>query len=308
LAEVARPGYRARVSQTRDRTARGLITRHAVWLALALVVAHTVAGGSARAQTASGRDDVSAASPAKVRPAATKPARTPQLQPSPSKEALDHFALGRRAYLDGRYRDALAELKSALRHDSDAPDLLYNVARVYENLREFDQAIVYYQRYLGHLPTAANAAEREERERTLKTIRRLQGAKHEDPREPSRGRADLVFWLSASGAVALFAGGAALGMLALDRKQDVAGFVLGVDGSLARRDTLSRQTKTLGAVADGLFIAGGVALTGAALLYFLRERSERAPAASPSAPHASALRLHLSVDTIHAQVAVSGHF
>lgn len=193
------------------------------------------------------------------------------------KEALDHYLLGRRWYLAGRYRDALVELKLALELDRDSPDLLYNVARVYENLSEFDQAIEYYQRYLEHLPPEAT----EERDRTEKTIRRLQGAKREivpakidatapPPPPPGVGRADVAFWLTGGAALALFAGGGVTGYLAIKKHKSVESFVVGGDGPLSQRTKLADQTRRFALISDGLFIAGGVALTTAALLFLLR--------------------------------------
>ena len=227
----------------------------------------------------------------------------------PPPQALEHYKRGRQWYLAGRYRDALVELKAALQFDQDAPDLIYNIARVYENLGELDEAIAYYRRYQKQLPQAAV----EERERTATTIRRLQGAKRETgPRvakEPAGdgntgagvGRADLVFWLTTGGALALLGAGTATGVLALERRAKVARFVAGVDGSLARRKTLSDQTARLALLADGLFIAGGVAVTAAALLFFLR-----APDAGPT-PSVS-MRLDLHVARQHAWVGLSGDF
>jgi tetratricopeptide (TPR) repeat protein len=195
----------------------------------------------------------------------------------PPKEALDHYLLGRRWYLAGRYRDALVELKLALELDRGSPDLLYNVARVYENLSEFDQAIEYYQRYLDHLPPDAN----DERDRTEKTIRRLQGAKRQSvpakpaaeaapPPPPGVGRADVAFWLTGGAALALFAGGGVTGYLAVKKDKDVEKFVVGRDGPLTQRSKLADQTQRFALISDGLFIAGGVALTTAALLFLLR--------------------------------------
>ena len=212
------------------------------------------------------------------------------------KEALDHYLLGRRWYLAGRYRDALVELKLALELDRDSPDLLYNVARVYENLSEFDQAIEYYQRYLERLPSDAT----EERDRTEKTIRRLQGAKRESvpaktattappPPPPGVGRADVAFWLTGGAALALFAGGGFTGYLAVKKHKDVEDFVVGRDGPLTQRTKLADQTQRFALISDGLFIAGGVALTTAALLFLLR--SPEAPEREPHAERALDLQL-----------------
>jgi tetratricopeptide (TPR) repeat protein len=217
--------------------------------------------------------------------AAPRPDSDPES--SPPRAAIDHYQRGRKWYLVGRYRDALTELKMALEYDRSSPDLLYNVARVYENLGEFDQAIEYYQRYLERVPGAAV----EERERTEKTIRRLQGAKQEiavqrakqpvaatapPPPAVHHGRGDLAFWLTASGGGALLGGGGVVGYFALKKRERVASFVVGPDGSLAARSKLATDTKRLALISDGLMIGGGVALTTAVLLYLLRTSSDSA--------------------------------
>jgi tetratricopeptide (TPR) repeat protein len=223
------------------------------------------------------------------------------------QEALDHYLRGRRWYLAGRYRDALTELKAALELDRDSPDLLYNVARVYENLGELESALEYYQRYLTKLPEAAE----EERDKTQKTIRRLQGAKRElaaRPPPPAAGtdaqshvgRADLAFWLTSGAAIALFGGGGAMGVFALQKKAKVEAYVAGPDGTLAERERLGKEAKRFGLFADGLFIAGGVALTSAALLFLLRDSDEE--------PAKGELQVGLAADRQHALLDVSGSF
>lgn len=221
------------------------------------------------------------------------------------REALDHYQKGRRWYLAGRYRDALVELKAALEFDRDSADLLYNVARVYENLGELDSAIEYYSRYLTKLPAEAG----EERDKTQKTIRRLAGARRElaartpppaAAPEATRGRADLAFWLTTGAGIALLGGGAACGVLALHKNTRVDKFVAGPDGDLAQRQHLAKDAKRFALIADGLFIAGGVALTSAALLFLLRDGTE-----TRSRP---ALRVGVGADGQRALLDVSGSF
>jgi tetratricopeptide (TPR) repeat protein len=197
----------------------------------------------------------------------------------PPQAALDHYMLGRRHYLAGRYREALVELKAALDLDRNAPDLLFNIARVYENLGELDEAIAYYQRYLELLPLEQT----EERDRTDKTIRRLQGAKLESdtlqkpttagptPADSHLGRADLGFWITSGAGLALLAGGATCGVLAIRKYDAVGDFVVGADGPLDKRKDMSDDAKRFAWLADGLFIASGLALTSAALLFLLRD-------------------------------------
>lgn len=235
-----------------------------------------------------------------------------QIEPDnadPPQAAVDHYMLGRRHYLAGRYREALVELKAALELDRNAPDLLYNVARVYENLGELDQAIGYYQRYIELTPLE----QVEERDRTEKTIRRLQGAKREvattEQRAAARtaaterraGRADLAFWLTTGAGFALLAGGATCGILAVRKNDAVGEFVVGTDGDLEARRNLSDDANRFALFADGLFVAGGLALTSAALLFLLRESEE-------TTPRAAAWRFGLNVSGRQAQFSLSGRF
>jgi tetratricopeptide (TPR) repeat protein len=229
-------------------------------------------------------------------------------------QALDHYQRGREHYLAGRYREALDELKAALALDPDSPNLVYNVARVNEDLANLDDAISSYQRYIELLPSGATA----ERDKADQTIRRLQGAKAERatrepapipsesvaPPEPASerayGRADWLFWTAAGAGAALAVGGGVFGVLALQRENKVSSFVLGRDGALARRKQLVSQTNTLATASDALFIGAVVSAAGAALLYFLR--------APPSAHSASTVQTQLDFDGRRAELRISGSF
>jgi tetratricopeptide (TPR) repeat protein len=218
-----------------------------------------------------------------------RPGADAQTQSSAPEAAVEHYQRGRKWYLEGRYRDALVELKAALEYDPNSADLIYNVARVYENLGEMDEAIAHYQRYLAQLPPDAH----EERDRTDKTIRRLQGAKRELAQTEAErnstaqqavshaGRADLAFWLTGGAAVGLFAAGGVCGVLALKKTDQVSAFVVGMDGTFDQRQMLAKQADNLALAADLLLAGGVVALTGAALLYFLRDSEPEAPDTTP---------------------------
>lgn len=210
--------------------------------------------------------------------------------------ALEHYQRGREHYLAGRYREALEELKAALALDPDSPNLIYNVARVHEDLGNLDEAITNYQHYLEVLPDSASA----EREKTDLTIRRLRGAKDEvaaqrsgdaelksfEPAtapQPTLGNADWLFWASAGTGVAFLAGGSVCGVLALQRNHKVADFVVGADGTAHQRRSLVSQTKHLALASDLLFAGGAAAITGAALLFFLRHSPAEQPTHAPQA-------------------------
>jgi tetratricopeptide (TPR) repeat protein len=199
-------------------------------------------------------------------------------------EAIELYRSGRKHYEAGRYRQAVVDLKAARRLDPASPNLIYNVARVSELLGNLDEAIDYYGRYLKLLPRS----EKEERERIRAALRRLEGARKYvitlAAKEKSglkalvaptptqmRGKADALFWISASTGIAVLTTGAVMGVLALNRQDRVNGFVVGRDGTRDDRDRLLSEAETFAVVADVSFAVGASVLVGSMLLFFLRE-------------------------------------
>jgi tetratricopeptide (TPR) repeat protein len=219
--------------------------------------------------------------------------------PAPPPEALELYQRGRALYAEGRYREAAVELERAQVLDPTSPNLVFNVARVYELLGELEKSIGFYQRYLRLLPPSETA----ERDRIEATLRRLEGARDEvqRPTEPTvqspaplrdpepvrvreRGVADVLFWVTASAGAALLVGGTVTGLLALDTERAMGGYVVGLDGSFEDRQVLADRADTLALTADVLFIAGGLTAVASALLFALRERTvERVPGLEGSA-------------------------
>jgi tetratricopeptide (TPR) repeat protein len=224
----------------------------------------------------------------------------PELQNAEAPpEARAHFERGREHFRAGRYREAIVELEAALELDPDSPTLMYNVAYANELLGELEQAIVYYRRYIDALPPSAD----DERAKIRVTLRRLEGhrahveaepepkpepaaaapqpdrsaAEAERPPPDGFGRADGWFWVSLGSGVAMLGGAAATGLMALDREDAVAEFVVGPDGSIGERQELQDEADRL-ALASDLLIGGGATLVAAAaLLYFLREPDDEQP-------------------------------
>ena len=208
---------------------------------------------------------------------------------------------GRALYQEGRYGEAVVELERALALDPDEPVLLYNLALVHEKLDHFDDAIGYLRRYL------ASGLEGEERERVEATIRRLEGARllvgpgdvaaprviHVPVRvptprprpQPPFGRADGVFFVAASIAVAALATTAVTGAMALSEQTEVDRFYVGEDGTLADRQAHVANADDLALAADIALGAFGVAAVTATLLYALRRGD---PDREPSADEPSA--------------------
>ena len=214
----------------------------------------------------------------------------------PPPEAVEFYAHGRQLYQEGRYREAAVELERALMLDPTSPNLMFNVARVYELLGELDKSIDFYGRYLRLL----GPEETEERGRVEATVRRLEGARGEvgaqvaappqgdasalrDPqpvRSEKPGVADAAFWITASTSAALLLGGTLTGVLALGAEKSTGNFVVGSDGTFEDRQAIADRADMLALVTDILWIGGGVAALTSVLLFALRSHTvERYPGA-----------------------------
>jgi tetratricopeptide (TPR) repeat protein len=209
----------------------------------------------------------------------------------PPPEALDHYNQGRAHYQAGRYREAVVELERALELDPGSPNLVYNLARVYELLGDIDRALPQYEHYQDMLPSSAV----EERDRIATTLQRLRGARsslapRQEPerqlRPPNliarteRGVADGAFWTLASISLAALAAGSLSGVLALRREQDAREFVLGRDGDLSDRNRKADKADRLAVISDVSLAAGAVGGLTSILLYALRTRVIIEPQAS----------------------------
>jgi tetratricopeptide (TPR) repeat protein len=195
----------------------------------------------------------------------------------PPPAALLHYNRGRAHYQAGRYRDAVVELEKALALDPQSPNLVYNVARVYELLGDIERAISFYERYHRMLP----AQEREEKQRVEATLARLRGAKQHvvpDTSEPpaagpemKRGVADPAFWVTLGTGAAAIAAGGVTGVMALRAGKDTKNFVVGEDGTMSKRDDMARHSDRLALASDVLFLCGATFAVTSVLLYTLRE-------------------------------------
>jgi tetratricopeptide (TPR) repeat protein len=194
---------------------------------------------------------------------------------------MAHYKKGRELYLAGRYREAVVELEAALALDPESPNLLYNLARVYELLGEIDVSIAHYKHYRELLPPS----EVEERARVTGTLQRLEGAREQVPDQPpvapsplpqppqmERGVADATFWVFTAASVAAFIAGGALGVAALNSEKDAKRLVLEDSDSVAKRRSLISRTNRFALGSDLSLLAGAVLGTTAILLFALREK------------------------------------
>jgi tetratricopeptide (TPR) repeat protein len=223
---------------------------------------------------------------------------------APPHAAMAHYEKGRALYLAGRYREAVGELESALTLDPNSPNLVYNLAHVYELLGEIDLAIRHYRHYRDLLTDADKA----EIARVEGTLQRLVGARDEviDPPPPpppklppERGVADAAFWTLTTLAVGGLVAGGVLGGMALDAERDAKRFVLlEADDIHERQDKIDRADR-VALASDISLLAGAVLGTTAILLFALRTK----PASQPTQPATAAARVRgalmpsLAVDT-----------
>ncbi len=209
--------------------------------------------------------------------------RGPMHMPPPA--ALEHYNRGRAHYQAGRYHEAVSELEQALTLDPGSPNLVYNLARVYELLGDIDRALPHYQHYRDILPATAL----DERARIDSTLQRLRGARktmlpkaelaETQLRPPNliarteRGVADAAFWTLASLSLAALAAGVISGGMALKANKESRDFVLGVDGDLPERNRHADRADRLALISDVSIGAGAVGSLTSILLYALRTRT-----------------------------------
>jgi tetratricopeptide (TPR) repeat protein len=206
----------------------------------------------------------------------------------PPRAALQHYEKGRALYLAGRYRDAAVELEAAIALDPDSPNLVYNLAHVYELLGDIDLAIRHYKHYRELLSDPADIA------RVESTLQRLQGARYEvvdppvpppapsAPERPQHGVADGAFWTLTTFALAGLITGGVLGGLALQADKEAQDFVIRQPDDAKTRQDLIDRTNKLALASDISLLGGAVLGTTAILLFALRTK----PAKSAVAPQA----------------------
>jgi tetratricopeptide (TPR) repeat protein len=212
-----------------------------------------------------------------------------QSRRSAEADAKKHFDKAREHYANGRYREAIEQLETALRIDPKGADLLYNLGVIHEKLQEVDPAIDYYQRYVLMIDDA------EEQGRVEKIILRLEKARDElaarekeqeeqeeaaagaQADEPERGKGRMDGWVIGAGVLAGLglAGGTYFGLEAMkSRNEDPP-----TTGPGTKYEDLvdnGDRAKQMALYADIGFGVGVVAGTAAMLLYFTRDAEPEA--------------------------------
>ena len=164
-------------------------------------------------------------------------------------------------------------------------NILFNIARCFEELRSYEEAIGFYEDYLSKTP------EGEERDQVAQSVRALKALNLQELRTEGRRR---WRWGAYGGAVLLYgvAAGFAIATASTRSELDDA---TSTGMSPARYKELQDRGVTQAAWADGLFLLGSGALSLGLYLQF----SEDSPAGAPSTESGpSAWRLSIGPGTL----------
>lgn len=163
-----------------------------------------------------------------------------------------------------RYRDALKRFNRVYRLQPH-PNLVYNMARSFEELKEYRNAAEYYQKYLEIAP---NTKDRAQVEMTINTMNKLA----QDHSTKSTDTADhlltkRVGWATAAMGTILVVGGSIFGARALNRNDQLKQF--GEGDSIQRFNTIYDERDQAALLSD-IFTISGVALGSLGLYFALR--------------------------------------
>ncbi|MCB9549797.1 MAG: tetratricopeptide repeat protein [Myxococcales bacterium] len=104
-------------------------------------------------------------------------------------QAQQIFSRGEQAFANKQYADALKAFEEAYLLDP-VPVLLYNIGRAHEELRQFDEAGRFFQRYLDRVPDASDRKQVEQRLALLRSAARAQSDADSARAEAERAKAD----------------------------------------------------------------------------------------------------------------------
>jgi tetratricopeptide (TPR) repeat protein len=195
------------------------------------------------------------------------------------KIAQREYKLGLIDFKAKRYRDALRRFNRVYRIKPQ-PNLVYNMARSFEQLYEYESAAVYYQRYLTLSP---ESDDREQVELTIETMKRLSTKTKRQPQSelPARPINRVLLWSGVATGGAMMIGGIFLGSRALSLDQDLSDAQY--DNSVSDFDATLKRRDQAALFADVLTISGA-AITGVSLYFMLSNlKSSSQTTASTSA-------------------------
>lgn len=183
--------------------------------------------------------------------------------PEKQRIARQEYAEGTKAFKEGRFQDAVQSFMRVYRI-KPYPNLVYNMARAFEELKEYSDAADYYERYLTMKP---DAKDRSEVELTISTLRRL--IEKDKTHQPSGQKSQLkqrLGWGGVAAGGALFVGSVVFGVRAIQLNSDLRSLSKGDDLQAFESTERSRNSSAL---LSDIFTVSGSVLVGVGLFLAL---------------------------------------
>ena len=179
------------------------------------------------------------------------------------KIAKVEYNLGLADFKAERYRDALQRFVRVYRLNPH-PNLVYNMARSFEQLKEYQNAADYYRKYLDIEPSSKD---REQVEMTISTMIRLAKDGENQVQTSEQRTIRKVGWGGVVMGGTLILGGSMFGIRALNRSEELGRF--GPGDSLQDFNRVESQRDEAALLSD-LFMVSGVAISSLGLYFALR--------------------------------------
>ncbi|MBA2662418.1 MAG: hypothetical protein H0U74_09005 [Bradymonadaceae bacterium] len=223
-------------------------------------------------------------------PVSTAFAQQPADQSEIARKVEVLSSQGAQKYRAQDFSGAIDAFKQAYELES-VPNLLYNIAKCYEKIEDWDNAIVYYERFV-----VAPDVESEARQHALAQVQKLRerNANASDPNDPRPAGDDrdkdqlpltpdpkpkspdrTVAYITLGSGVGLLAIGGTFGWLASVSEQE---FRNADPTDTAGRQAAQETGSTRALIADGLFIVGGVVTVIGTYLFITATPSDTAAA------------------------------
>jgi tetratricopeptide (TPR) repeat protein len=201
-------------------------------------------------------------------------------QASTSKQAVEQFTQASELYRQGRFAEAITLLRE-LQRTKPEPVLHYNLARAYEGLGKWHDAIVSYEAYLREDSTIVDRGAIERRLQTLRDAEarstRAATAPSTAPAPQPEPRSYLLPAIVAGAGVMIVGTGFVLGGISRGEEAHVE------DGrdQRASSDALGRA-EDFATAANVAFVVGGILVAGGVVLLLLPKAKSSAFVARPA--------------------------
>lgn len=190
-----------------------------------------------------------------------------EVQASSQQEKLaiarQEYKLGLEDFKAKRYREALKRFIRVYRLQPH-PNLVYNMARSFEELKEYQSAADYYRKYLKIQP---NTPDRAQIEMTIVTMENLAKPSAQPTGHSERFLSKRMAWSGVAMGSIMIIGGAMFGVQALNRSDSLNSFKAG-DSLQAFARTY--QERDQAALLSDLFMISGVAISSIGLYFALK--------------------------------------